>query len=70
MSIHPLKIGENKICEIANLPVEEPIVFWEDPEAFANKFLLTDGVHLNGEGHSMLALALIRKIISHSSFNS
>jgi lysophospholipase L1-like esterase len=62
LPIHPLKLANGTISEFPSLaPVNFP-AWWEDPSSFSQDSLVADGVHLSADGHSQLALALIKEI--------
>ena len=62
--IHPLKIKDGSI---SSLPTHPPSNFrpWkEDSSRFVEHSLMNDGIHLNATGHTFLAKALCKNIIS------
>ena len=62
LPIHPLKLANGTISEFPSLaPVNFP-AWWEDPSSFTHDCLVFDGVHLSADGHSHLALALLKEI--------
>lgn len=62
LPIHPLKLANGTISEFPrHTPANFPS-WWEDPSSFAQDSLLADGVHLSADGHSQLALALLKEI--------
>jgi hypothetical protein len=62
LPIHPLKLANGTISEFPHhAPANFP-AWWEDHSSFAQDSLVADGVHLSADGHSQLALALIKEI--------
>ena len=62
LPIHPLKLANGTISEFPrHTPANFP-AWWEEPSSFAKDSLVADGVHLSADGHSQLAIALIREI--------
>jgi len=62
LPIHPLKLANGTISEFPHhTPANFP-AWWEDPSSFAQDSLVADGVHLSADGHSHLALALLKEI--------
>ena len=62
LPIHPLKLAN---CTISELPLLTPANFpawWKDQSSFAQDSLVADGVHLSADGHTQLALALLKEI--------
>ena len=58
LPIHPIIYRDDRleIPEVMNS-------FWSRESNFAEKFLTTDGVHLNAKGHTLLAEAILNQII-------
>ena len=62
LPIHPLKLANGSISEFPrHTPANFP-AWWEEPSSFAKDSLVADGVHLSADGHSHLALALLKEI--------
>jgi len=62
LPIHPLKLANGTISEFPpHTPANFP-AWWEDPSSFSQDSLVADGVHLSADGHSQLALALLKEI--------
>jgi len=62
LPIHPLKLANGTISEFPSIGPANFPVWWEDHSSFAQDSLVADGVHLSADGHSKLALALIKEI--------
>ena len=62
LPIHPLKLANGAISEFPrHTPANFP-AWWKDPTSFTQDSLVADGVHLSADGHSQLALALIKEL--------
>jgi len=62
LPIHPLKLANETISEFpSHTPANFPS-WWKDPSSFTHDCLVFDGVHLSADGHSHLALALLKEI--------
>ncbi len=57
LPIHPILYQESRL----EIPVDIKS-FWTRESNFAEKFLTTDGVHLNAKGHTLLAVNIIKLI--------
>ena len=55
LPIHPILYQESRL----EIPVDIKS-FWTRESNFAEKFLTTDGVHLNAKGHTLLAVNIIK----------
>ena len=55
LPIHPILYQDNKL----EIPLDIKS-FWSRESNFAEKFLTTDGVHLNAKGHTLLAVNIIK----------
>ena len=55
LPIHPILYQDN----VLEIPVDIKS-FWTRESNFAEKFLTTDGVHLNAKGHTLLAVNIIK----------
>ena len=62
LPIHPLKLMNGTISEFPPHPPANFPAWWKDPWSFAKDSLVADGVHLSADGHSQLAIALIKQI--------
>ena len=62
LPIHPLKLANGSISEFPSHVLANFPAWWEDQSSFAQDSLMADGVHLSADGHSQLALALIKAI--------
>ena len=62
LPIHPLKLANETISEFPSpVPANFP-AWWKDQSSFAQDSLVADGIHLSADGHSHLALALLKEI--------
>ena len=68
LPVHPLKIENRIVATTSAHPPTDFKPWWEDTGSFARDFLLDDGVHLSGKGHSLLAKAITNNIISKNSW--